>query len=31
LTMMNEQDLAVADDEDCDCEINFFMNMRHRD
>jgi hypothetical protein len=29
LTMVDQQDFAVANDKDCDCEINFFVNMRH--
>jgi hypothetical protein len=28
-TMMDQENFAVANDEDCDCEINFFVNVRH--
>jgi hypothetical protein len=31
LTMMDEQNFVIANDEDCDCEINFFVNVRHGD
>jgi hypothetical protein len=29
--MMNEQNLRVSNDEDRNCEINFLVNVRHRD
>ena len=29
LTMVDQQDQVIANDKDCDCEINFFVNVRH--
>ena len=29
--MVNEKNIRVANNEDCDCEIDFFVNMSHAD